>query len=229
MITASDLQGHWRRDWIKAPGFEDHDTAVHWLQAGDLYADIRVPAERPDLSSFDCLADMPADLRAPLLKAEGFAGTITVSDNRCTWRREINWQGVPEMDDIGLMSFTDEGLIEDGVLADYHELWQAEPTAPLRGHRVTLGQMSGILVENDAEFLVGLGPDLVHTDPRTQFASTYALGHWDGAEGIATLSTNPFCDGQIVLRRDAGFTWHAPSFEGDTAGQRLMTAPTKEI
>ncbi|MEO0766290.1 MAG: hypothetical protein AAFY75_09735 [Pseudomonadota bacterium] len=225
MITMDDLQGHWRRDWIKAPGFEDHSTAVHWLQAGDLYADIRIPAERPDLCAYSCLADVPQDMFAPLLNSEGFAGTIEVSNNRCIWRREINWQGVPEMDDIGLMSFTEQGLIEDGVLADYRELWQAEPTAPLRGHRIAFGEMSGILVENDAEFLVGLGrPPAPASGRRAQFASTYVLGHWDGADGVATLSTNPFCEGQIVLRRDAGFTWHAPSFDGAPADFRLNAA-----
>jgi len=225
MITRDDLQGHWRRDWIKAPGFADHTTRVHWMQAGELYVDMRIPEERPDLSAFDCLADVPRDLLSPLAEAEGFAGTINVADNRCTWRREINWQGVPEVDDIGLMSFQDEGLIEDGVLAEYRELWQAEPVTPLRGHRISFGGMTGILVENDAVFLVGIGPAPAPiTDFDVQFASTYAFGHWNGVDGIATLSTNPFCEGQTVLRRDQGFTWHAPSFDGATPDSRLIAA-----
>lgn len=225
MITKDDLQGHWRRDWIKAPGFADHTTRVHWMQAGDLYADIRVPAQRPELDAFTCLADVPRDMLDPFLEAEGFAGTIDVRDNHCTWRREINWQGVPEVDDIGLMSFKDEGLIEDGVLAEYRELWQAEPGEPLRGHRITFGDMTGILVENDAVFLIGIGPAPSSNDNLgVQFASTYALGNWEGADGVATLSTNPFCEGQTVLRRDAGFTWHAPSFDGATTARRLIAA-----
>ncbi|MEO0380809.1 MAG: hypothetical protein AAF252_11115 [Pseudomonadota bacterium] len=225
MITKEDLQGHWRRDWIKAPGFEDHTTRVHWMQAGDLYADIRVPLERPDLSSFTCLADVPPDLIAPLLKAEGFAGTIDVADNRCTWAREINWHGVPEVDDIGLMSFEDGALIEDGVLADYRELWQPMPAAPFRGHRVAFDGLAGILVENDIEFLIGLGPvPAPRSGLAAQFASTYAYGHWTDTEGVATLSTNPFCEGTVVLRRDGGFTWHAPSFDGRIADHRLIAA-----
>lgn len=229
MITARDLQGHWRRDWIKAPGFEDHTTRVHWMQAGDLYADIRVPAKRPDLTGFTCLADVPSHLMAPLLKAEGFAGTIDVTESRCTWAREINWGGVPEVDDIGLMSFEGKALIEDGVLAEYRELWQPVPGVPLRGHRVIFGDLSGILVENDTDFLIGLGPDPAPISGiGALFASTYAYGHWDGADGIATLSTNPFCEGTVVLRRDAGFTWHAPSFDGHTTDQRLIAAETRE-
>ena len=43
MIDSSDVQAHWRRLWIRAPGFEDADTRVHWMQCGALYADIRVP------------------------------------------------------------------------------------------------------------------------------------------------------------------------------------------
>ena len=40
MITLADVQGHWRRDWLKAPGFSDTTTHVHWMQCGTLFADM---------------------------------------------------------------------------------------------------------------------------------------------------------------------------------------------
>ncbi|MDF1728619.1 MAG: hypothetical protein P1U53_12810, partial [Sulfitobacter sp.] len=109
MITQGDLQGHWRRDWIKAPGFEDHTTRVHWLQAGALFADLRIPLERPDISGHAALADLSSAALRRLMQAEGFAGHITVDKSKCTWHREINWHGVPGQADVGLMSFDETG------------------------------------------------------------------------------------------------------------------------
>lgn len=233
MITQEDLQGHWRRDWIKAPGLEDHSTRVHWMQAGTLFADVRVPLGRPDISGYCCLADLPTEALDALLQSEGFAGTITVAAGRCTWHRDINWQGQPEMDDIGVMSFENGALMENGVFGEYRERWMPEVTQPLRGHRLAYDEMSGVLIENDDVFLVGVGraldapamgasPDGI--DMRMRFASTYALGRWDGKNGIATLSTNPFCEGKIVLTRGATFAWHAPCFDGATEARTLRAA-----
>lgn len=233
MITQDDLQGHWCRDWIKATGVEDHTTRVHWLQADTLFADLRVPLVRPDITGFACLADLPPAALDALRAAEGFAGTITVAAGRCTWQREINWQGRPEMDDIGMMSFEDGALMEDGVLATYRERWLRLSTTPLRGHRLTIDHMSGVLIENDDVFLVGMGPALdaqIATGPQNesaekmQFASTYCLGKWEGDLGIAQLSTNPFCEGQVVLTRGATFAWHAPAFDGSTEARDLRAA-----
>lgn len=223
MITKSDLQGHWRRDWIKAPGFEDHTTRVHWMQAGDLFADLRVPLARPDLGGARCLAELSEYALAALMASEGFAGTIDVTDSRCTWRREVNWHGVPEADDIGLMYVDGDALIEDGVLAEYRERWLAEPGPALRGHRVALGALSGVLVESDETFLIALGapPEAHSPDPANHFSSTYCLGRWEGARGIATLSTNPFCEGTCVLTRGAVFTWHGMRFDGSVVSGAL--------
>ncbi len=236
MITGADLQGHWRRDWIKAPGFEDHTTRVHWMQAGALFADIRVPLNRPDLTGHSCLADLPATALERLLHSEGFAGTIDVTDNTCTWHRETNWHGPPEADDIGLMSFDGAALFEDGLHAKYRERWLRVPTPPLRGHRITLHDMSGVLIENDTVFLIAIGPaPETHAKPdphipdrsaiKAHFASTYCMGHWQETDqGIATLSTNPFCEGQTVLTRKDGFTWQAPAFDGSATPQHLSLA-----
>ena len=78
MIRPGDVQGHWVRTWIKAPGFEDHTTRVHWMQAGLDYADVRIPLERPDTRSAACLADLPAAVLRDLARAEGFSGHVTL-------------------------------------------------------------------------------------------------------------------------------------------------------
>ncbi|WP_298973210.1 hypothetical protein [uncultured Roseobacter sp.] len=240
MIGVADLQGHWQRDWIKAPGFEDHTTRVHWMQAGALFADIRVPLDRPDLTRRDCLADLTQPELAQLLAAEGFAGTITVAENRCTWHREINWHEEPDINDIGLMSFEDGALIEDGVLAEYRELWRRRPNEKLRGHRLTFGDQRAVLIENHSVFLVAVGPvpqgnttaltahlktgDASPEALRQHFESTYCMGHWDGESGIAELATNPFCEGREVLQRGSAFHWSGPTFDGETYAQVLRAA-----
>ena len=236
MITEADLQGHWEREWIRAPGFEDRTTRVHWLQAGALYADIRVPAERPDLFGADCLADLgPADLRA-LLRAEGFAGTIDVAHGICTWTREVNWHGRPLAVDAGRMRFEGASLFEDGVHADYRELWRPRP-GTFAARRVAAEGLSGILVASDELFLLGLGDPAAppsapilealeagrRPDGLTgQFRSEYTFGRWDGDDGIADLSTNPYREGRPALRRTGeGFVWLTEGFDGSDRAVRL--------
>lgn len=239
MITCDDLQGHWRRDWIKAPGFEDKTTRVHWAQAGALFADLRIPLERPDVRGVTCLAEVALPSLSPLLAAEGFAGQITVENNQCTWHRRINWHGIPGQPDVGLMSWDDAGgLIEDGVHAEYRELWQNVPQAALRAHAVQSGAMSGVLIENDEMFLLGIGPlpegttetliaDCAAGVRRQEalhkhFESEYVLGTWDGVFGMARLSTNPLHEGEVTLERKAGFTWHALAFDGAETARPLV-------
>jgi hypothetical protein len=222
VITTADLQGHWRRDWIRAPDFEDTTTRVHWLQAGALFADLRVPADLPAFQG-GCLADLDAAVLQSLLRVEGFAGEITVTDSQCTWHRAINWQGALARPDVGAMWFDGNVLIEDGVHAQYREAWLAQPTAPLRGHPIAWGDMTGVLVESDDRFLLGIGPVPMDRSPRDTFASFYALGTWDGAHGIADLATDPFAMGTPVLDRAQGsFIWHAPLFAGGTDPRPLM-------
>lgn len=239
MITQRRLQGHWQRDWIKAPGFEDATTRVHWLQAGALFADLRIPVDRPDITGLSCLADLDAPALRMLMNAEGFAGDITVEDSNCTWHRRINWHGVPAQSDIGLMSFDHAGgLIEDGVLAEYRELWQAVPQHPLRSAKVTCGEMRGVLIENDAVFALGIGADpsgttqdlitaldrdtAENTELHQHFSSVYMLGRWDGVRGIAELSTNPFVEEQVALERKDGLLWHSIAFDGHRKVRTLV-------
>lgn len=238
MITESELQGHWQRDWIKAPGFEDTTTRVHWLQAGSFFADLRIPLHRPDVTGLSCLADLDKPALRELLNAEGFAGQITVEDNCCTWHRGINWHGVPERSDIGAMSFNASGrLIEDGVLSEYRELWRSIPQAPLRGAKVSCRNMTGLFIENDDVFLLGIGPTPRGTSAgliaaldsgiadiaalQHHFASEYVLGAWNGQLGIAELSTNPLHEGQVVLERGNGLVWHNARFDGQKTSQPL--------
>jgi len=231
-VTLEDLQAHWVRDWIKAPGFEDSTTRVHWMQCGALYADIRVPLERPDLTGASALADLPPPALLQLMQAEGFAGTAHVENAVCTWQREVNWHGTPDGIDAGHMSFDATGaLIEDGVYAEYAELWENAPHAPQMAHRVASALGVGVLVFSADQFLLGLGrPDTPATAPLVEalttgqvpdtlpahFRSHYILGRWDGQTGTAELATTPFLEGRDVLHSTPhGMTLLVTDFHGD--------------
>lgn len=232
MIGLRDLQGHWRRAWLRAPGVEDRDTRVSWMQGGALFADLRVPATRPALEGARALSDLDPEALLGLMAAEGFAGTITLEGDVCTWNREVNWHGEPQGVDAGRMRFDAAGdLIEDGVHADYAELWQRASGEGLNASRVAADGFEGVLLRSESLFLIGLGrPGAPASAPLVQalergerpaalvahFASHYVLGHWDGALGIADLATNPFLENRPFLERGAGgrLIWHAVGFHG---------------
>jgi len=166
MITASDLRGHWRRDWIKTPDRFDDTTRVHWLQGDGIYADIRVPLHRPQMDDATCLADLPSPVLADLMQAEGFAGDITVVDGVCTWARHINLHGLPAPVDAGAMWFQDDGaLIEDGVHTTYRERWHGVATPPLNALSVEVDGLRIITVWNAHVLLVASGPLRHAADP----------------------------------------------------------------
>ena len=219
MIRTENLQGHWRRNWIRAPGLEDATTRVHWLQAGPWCADIRVPLHRPGVAEAGCLADMATADLAVLLSAEGFAGRIALDGDICTWHRDWNWRGFPCPVDAGKLWFDETGrLIEDGVHADYREEWQQVPGEPWQAQAIAGEAATGVLFRNAQNFLLALGrpgaparPDLAGAlsdgtaqaaDAAPVFASVYILGHWHGGNGVADLSTQPFCEGRPVLHLD---------------------------
>ena len=232
MITLAALQGHWRRDWLTAPGVRDDTTRVHWMQAGALYADVRVPAARPDLGDATCPADLSDEGLAALLAAEGFAGTVDLAGDVCTWHRAVNWHGRTEAVDAGRLRFTPEGALhEAGVHADYAELWRHEAAGPAEGLRLEGEGVAAFLVTVGARFVFGAGApgapatgglaDAVRGGARPAALRAllgervHALGVWEGATGAALLATNPFAEGRPILTRtEGGATWHALVHDG---------------
>lgn len=220
MISGADLQGHWRRNWLRAPEVEDRTTRVSWVQAGAYCVDVRVPLVRSGLRGASSLSQLAGPDLAVLLSAEGFAGHITLAGDVCTWHRAWNWRGFPCAVDAGRLWFDDAGrLIEDGVHADYREEWEREPSAPWKAYAVRADGGEGLLLSDDRQFVLGIGKRGAAADPALAaalrggsalpadaaavFDSVYVLGRWDGGEGIAELSTQPFCEGTAVLHLGA--------------------------
>lgn len=231
-LATEDLQGHWRRAWLKAPGYQDHDTTVHWMQCGALYADIRIPANRPVVRGAAALSDLSDGQLLSLLRAEGFAGTISVAGEVCTWARQINWHGRPEATDAGQIAFEGpDRMVETGVFGDYEELWTRTLEQPASALHLRAGTAEAWLVSIGRRFVFGVGERetpgsrnmlaALEAGQRSralwaQFGFVYAFGHWEGARGVADLCTNPLLEGQALLTctGEGTLVWQAVDFFG---------------
>lgn len=234
MITLDSIQGHWVRRWIKAPGLEDETTRVHWMQVGSVYADVRIPADRPDLSGYRALSEVPVALLLQLAQAEGFAGSVELDGPCCTWHRDINWHGTPETVDVGAISFNADGhMIEQGVHADYQELWEQRASqAAGRAYRASGQGYQAFLAERGERFVLGIGrPEKPSTSPALEalkggnveagivhvFDGVHAVGQIVDGEAIAELATQPFAEGRpLVTIEGDRLTWHRSGFDGET-------------
>lgn len=232
MIGLDDIQGHWRRRWLRAPGFEDSTTRVHWMQAGDVYADVRIPLDRPDLGGATRLSDLSAAALVSLLAAEGFAGRATVEGGVCTWARHINWHGATSDIDAGRLSFESDGdLIEDGIYADYAERWTRPSAVPRTGQRYKGQDCLGYLVTVGGDFVFGLGrvdapgsQDVMDALERGDvwsdgladlFERVHVLGRWQEETGVTVLCTNPFAEGlPCLFRTGKGLRVQWPDWHG---------------
>jgi hypothetical protein len=119
--------GVWRRLLLETAGERDERSRVMWLQTPRWHADLRIPAERPDFSGTDSLADCDEGQLSWLARQQGFCGMTQVEEARCTWHRQMDFQPADGSRDIGRMAFDGERLIETGVESDYLEIWERLP------------------------------------------------------------------------------------------------------
>ena len=115
-----EFRGLWRRRVLKTADLVDSETTVYWLQAGSIYADIRVPANRPRCDSLD---DASTGTLRGLAQQQGFAGNLQAEGNLLTWHRWLDYQPPTPVADVGRVHFENEVLIENGALASYMEEW----------------------------------------------------------------------------------------------------------
>ena len=212
MIALADLEGCWRRLWLRAPGLEDRETRVLWRQGARDFVDLRIPADLPDMGGAASLAELDAAALSALARCEGFAGTTEVEDGVCVWTREINFRGPQTGPDVGALEMAAEGLIETGVHADYSELWTLAEAGPVETR--TLRDAAGRLL------VLAAGPEgfsLGRADPAA--ASGTAL-----ADALAAaLAAND----RSALRALFAQEFCCGAFDGDVARIDASTDPTR--
>jgi hypothetical protein len=119
-----EYTGLWRREVITAPGFRDETTQVLWLQTRSWYVDLRVPADRPPARGGAGFADYDAAELLALGQIQGFAGELAAADGICLWRRDLDRQPPGPLPDEARCAVDGDVMIEDGVHADYQEIWR---------------------------------------------------------------------------------------------------------
>jgi len=116
------LRGAWRRELLEtADGGKDLTTAVIWLQTRCLFADIRIPHDRPAFAGRRGVEDCSPDELVAATRARGFAGWTTFSDGLCRWHRPIDFHPPAEHEDAGRLDLKDGALWEYGVHEAYKE------------------------------------------------------------------------------------------------------------
>jgi|HubBroStandDraft_1064217.scaffolds.fasta_scaffold00150_25 hypothetical protein len=134
-----EVTGLWRRQAMIHPdGRRDTTTQVLWLQTRHLFADLRVPADRPSVPGATGFADYDAESLPRLARMQGFAGTLEVTGDICRWHRELDFQPPGGPPDEAKFRIEGETLVETGIHAAYEEIWerQTPPGADLASFRL---------------------------------------------------------------------------------------------
>ncbi|MEO0682001.1 MAG: hypothetical protein AAF192_16480 [Pseudomonadota bacterium] len=191
-----DLQGIWRRDWLRAPGIEDAETEVLWFQAGPWHVDLRLPPGLEALSG--PLSGLDVNALDLVAQAEGFAGETTLERGVCAWRRKINWRGPTEGPDAGRLSWRDEALHEDGVFADYEELWRRDAPGPAEALRLTddAGRLAILIRVGDRFALGRAAPEGMGGAPLAERLRTALAARHRAA--LERLFDMEFCCGRLA-------------------------------
>ncbi|HEU4726660.1 MAG TPA: hypothetical protein VFT22_02190 [Kofleriaceae bacterium] len=119
--------GAWQRDWIRrGGGAPDARVTVRYVQTPSAFGDLRIPADRPDLSRATSLAELSDEQLAALAHQNGFAGFTTIDGANATWHHEIDFQPAGDGPDVGRIEPAGQGRMFEHALDDsYVESWSA--------------------------------------------------------------------------------------------------------
>jgi len=119
--------GAWQRDWIRRHGGPpDASVEVRYVQTPSMFGDLRIPADRPDVSQAASFADLSDAQLATLAHQNGFVGVTTMDGANATWHHEIDFQPAAGGADVGRIEPAGEGKMFEHALDDsYVESWSA--------------------------------------------------------------------------------------------------------
>jgi hypothetical protein len=243
-MDVADLTGLWRRSLLSFPdGRRDESSAVAWLQAGRLFADLRQPAGMPDFSHVAGLHDLSREDCLWLAGQQAFAGTLRKLDDCVEWVRELDFQPEGPVKDIGRLFWDGDILVEEGRDVAYREHWHldAPPASPCVALRLRAASRLGFLVRLGGVFMYARGrpaalpagadlaacvaaaPDLAAA--RALLDCEVSIGTVAGAWRIER-STLPFRvgddlaprsqAGRLAVGDEAAREWDVVAAEGDT-------------
>lgn len=205
----SRLTGRWRRSLLEtAEGSRDTTTDVTWLQAGELYVDLRLAVHEPnpplDAHAPTCLRELDRDQATALAQPEGFAGRLLADGPFAHWQRLVDLQPEGPHPDQGRLVDEGERLVETGRDGSYVEHWHratgpATPLAALLLREFATGALA---------VLVRVGDDVGWARGRTQGAdlldAEVALGRVEAHGATLTRSNLPWRVGSPLAMAAVG-------------------------
>ena len=154
MTLARQFVGAWQRRSIAIDGGVPQEPArVLWLQAGDAFADLRIP-------------ESPSD------EPDAFVGVTTYDEPALTWHHTLDWNGGFAGYDCGVVESREDDLIErgeferDGKCHMYEEVW----------HRVDEGSV-GLVLTGTHAMVVRLGRHCLAMRDRRRAGGQFDVRH----------------------------------------------------
>lgn len=210
-------QGVWRRNSMrKESGLFDDTTQVFWAQTPTLFADVRIPANRPDTAGRTSLAAYGDDELLLLAQQQGFAGSLPIDGQICRWQRAIDYQPIQPWLDEAAMFREGDNLIEIGIHNNYFEDYTLVDDGGSQFLALDCPEHRRLLVVIGSRFLFVRGretalpngvelADLVAgaapAQKRALLDCEFSLGHGLGGDDSwqIDLSTLPFREGQPLF------------------------------
>jgi len=230
-----------RRCITYATGAEDVSTRVIWIQSHGLTGDIRVPADRPDVSHRAGLDECSAEELIALAHAEGGVADTAWAGDRMSWS---NWAAVQPYDkwpEPGELRRVGGSLLEFAPSGIYVEDWRLQGgcSGPLVGLRLLTEDGAprdgGLVIAGDHALLaLGRLAELESddplplqaargVDPARLFAAEARYAVRQGGRYVVKLATNPFAEGEPL---DLGGFEPGPEADLLRQGPRLWRIDT---
>ena len=120
------LPGVWTRDWIERKGARTDVLEVHYVQTPTVFADMRIPRDRPSFAHATSFTDLSDAELMVLAKQRGFAGYTTIVGDVATWHHEIDFQPPDTSTDAGRLERIDDFHMREHALdSSYVESWRS--------------------------------------------------------------------------------------------------------
>ena len=117
--------GVWQRLSLETRGKpSDTTTRAYWIQTSTLFADLRIPPDRPDFCGKTSLAECGDEELLQLARQQGFAGMTLAGGDLLHRRRQVDYQPSRGRDNTRRMRFEGEVLVEENLPGTVQEKWQ---------------------------------------------------------------------------------------------------------
>jgi hypothetical protein len=124
------LCGEWSRDWIQKGEVKSDTLDIHYLQTPTYFADVRIPRDRPAMSSAKSFADLSDEQLLMLTRQNGFTGHTTMEGTVATWHHDIDFQPSDGTPDAGRLERIPPTKMHEFALdGSYIESWRRNSSA----------------------------------------------------------------------------------------------------